>query len=132
MDCHGGEDHGQRVPRHRQDALRVVVADGLVHLVLPPSHQHRQQQAPKGGNRGSHAYGAQSLDTVTNQTQEAREARVYSHNGPIGCRKRGYILTIGFAATVKVGLDTVTVELTVKTLPLRPPLDPLQTPSRQP
>eukprot|EP00976_Prorocentrum_cordatum_P010575 211122-Prorocentrum_minimum.AAC.1 len=29
-------------------------------------------------------------DTVTNQTQEAQ---VYSHHGPIGCRKRGYILT---------------------------------------
>eukprot|EP00959_Pyramimonas_sp_CCMP1952_P205687 4301419-Pyramimonas_sp.AAC.1 len=45
-----------------------------------------------------------------------QEARVYSHNGPIICRKRGYILTIGFAAAVKEGLDADIVEWTIKTL----------------
>eukprot|EP00959_Pyramimonas_sp_CCMP1952_P048617 1015275-Pyramimonas_sp.AAC.1 len=43
----------------------------------------------------------------TNQTQESR---VYSHDGPIRCRKRGYILTmdgVDDAQTVVDGKDMV-------------------------
>eukprot|EP00976_Prorocentrum_cordatum_P027953 567213-Prorocentrum_minimum.AAC.1 len=45
-------------------------------------------------------------------------APVYSHNGPIRCRKCGYILMTDQldAGNPTAGLDTVTVELTVEPL----------------
>eukprot|EP00976_Prorocentrum_cordatum_P087610 1186975-Prorocentrum_minimum.AAC.2 len=60
-------------------------------------------------------------------TNRTHEARVYFHDGPIGHRKRGYILTAEGARPEcnepdpPVGLDTDTVKLTIKTIKLVKP-----------
>eukprot|EP00959_Pyramimonas_sp_CCMP1952_P189538 3964675-Pyramimonas_sp.AAC.2 len=47
---------------------------------------------------------AGSAGIFSQWTNQMREARVYSHSGPIRCRKRGYILTADQSDTGSVGI----------------------------
>eukprot|EP00976_Prorocentrum_cordatum_P019111 388007-Prorocentrum_minimum.AAC.1 len=85
----------------------------------------REEAAARGAAAASEARGAAKWRLWRPPDDEARSARGGRKLGAEvaevadGCRKRGYILTIGFAAAVKVGFDTDTVELTVTTLSSR-------------
>eukprot|EP00976_Prorocentrum_cordatum_P073138 1180973-Prorocentrum_minimum.AAC.1 len=71
----------------------------------PPSWEVGGEGYPEPGDATGAAFSAltASLRACRGKPIRRRKRRYISHNGPMICGKRGYILTIGFAAAVKVG-----------------------------
>eukprot|EP00959_Pyramimonas_sp_CCMP1952_P345213 7229484-Pyramimonas_sp.AAC.1 len=96
---------------------------GVHHADVRRRHQRRggaQDCALRGGPPPGRANqpDARGAGILSRRTNHAQEARVCPHEGPTRRKKRGYIFTTdrSDAGNPATGLDTDTVELTVKTL----------------